>query len=242
MAKKRKTQEVDASSIADIAFLLLAFIIIATTLEKEEGVPAVLPQKRDDKVEKPPIIKQRNILEVLVNKNDQLMIEGEWDKEIEDIKPKVIEFMTNPYKDENLPIMVEIDMSTCNNQIALLQKLVDEGDDTKAKKLKEWENKKKAVKLLGSFKTLPKSATIAIQYDKGTSYGTYLTVRDNIMSGINELRNQLAKEKFGITYNELESIREEVKTDLDNDRIKAVREVYPQKIIKLPARNTGPTN
>ena len=45
---RRKQQGVDASSIADIAFILLAFIIIATTLEKESGLPAVLPQKRDN--------------------------------------------------------------------------------------------------------------------------------------------------------------------------------------------------
>jgi len=46
---RRKLQEVDASSIADIAFILLAFIIIATTLEKESGLPAVLPQKTENK-------------------------------------------------------------------------------------------------------------------------------------------------------------------------------------------------
>ena len=79
---RRKLQELDASSIADIAFILLAFIIIATTLEKESGLPAVLPQKRDAEVD-PPKANERNILEILVNSNDQLMIEGEWDKEIE---------------------------------------------------------------------------------------------------------------------------------------------------------------
>jgi len=73
---RRKLQELDASSIADIAFILLAFIIIATTLEKESGLPAVLPQKRDVEVE-PPKANERNILEILVNSKDQLMIEKE---------------------------------------------------------------------------------------------------------------------------------------------------------------------
>lgn len=240
----RKPQEVDASSIADIAFILLAFIIIATTLEKEEGIPAVLPQKRDTEVEKPPIVKQRNILEILVNKNDQLMIEGEWDKRIEDIKPIVMDFMTNPTNSEDYPELDVIDRPKCQEQIAIYKKLMEEAKDPKSKgnykdKMEDWEGKYETVKLIGSYKTLPKSATIAIQYDKGTTYGTYLGVRDQVMSGINELRNRKCKEVFGVSYNELESIREEVLTEENKAQIKAIREVYPQKIIKLPARNVG---
>jgi biopolymer transport protein ExbD len=237
MASKRKISEVDASSIADIAFILLAFIIVVTTLQEEEGIPAVLPQKRDIDNPTPPIIKKKNIFEILVNKDNQLMIENQWDKSLDDIKPMVMEFMTNPKNSKDLPELVEVNQAICQQQINLLTKLVEGGDTDKQKKLEEWNDKLAAVKLLGPYKTLPKSATIAIQYDKGTSYGTYLGVRDEIMSGINELRDEKCLEAFNISYKALENLRAEVKTEEDKDKINAIREVYPQKIIKLPARN-----
>lgn len=237
---RRKLQEVDASSIADIAFILLAFIIIATTLEKESGLPAVLPQKTENNIDKPEV-NERNILEVLVNKDDQLMIEGQWGKGLDDIGDFVKEFMTNPTDSESLPRMDEITESECNQKLAILKAnleaapLKDKG--VIQKDIDKWLEKREAVKLVGSYRTVNKAATIAIQYDKSTTYGTYLNVRDKIMTGLNELRDELALKKFGISYGALESIRAEVKTEEDKAMIKAIRQVYPQKIIKLPAKN-----
>lgn len=238
---RRKLQEVDASSIADIAFILLAFIIIATTLEKESGLPAVLPQKRDVEVE-PPKANERNILEILVNSKDQLMIEKEWDKELDDIPAVVKTFMENPKDLENMPKMISITKNQCRNEIARLQADYNATKSLETQavlkdQISQWKDKLNAAELVGDYRTINPGATIAIQYDKSTSYGTYLSVRDRIMSGLNELRDELAMEKFGITYAALESIRAEVKTEEDKARIKAIREVYPQKIIKLPAKN-----
>ncbi len=240
---RRKLQEVDASSIADIAFILLAFIIIATTLEKESGLPAVLPQKRD--VEVPPIkANERNILEILVNSKDQLMIEKEWDKKLEDIKGVVKTFMSNPNDLDNMPVMVSVTKAQCRNEIARLQNDLALSRDLVQKgiikdQISQWQGKLNATVLVGDYRTINPGATIAIQYDKGTSYGQYLGVRDEIMSGLNELRDELAVKKFGISYAALEKIRAEVKTDEDKAKIKAIREVYPQKIIKLAAKNNA---
>lgn len=237
---RRKLQEVDASSIADIAFILLAFIIIATTLEKESGLPAVLPQKTENNLDKPEV-NERNILEVLVNKDDKLMIEGQWGKGLDDIGDFVKEFMTNPNDSESLPRMDEVTEAVCNQKLAILKAnleaapLKDKG--IIQKDIDKWLAKREAVKLVGSYRTVNKAATIAIQYDKSTTYGTYLTVRDKIMTGLNELRDELALRKFGTSYGMLESIRAEVKTEEDKAKIKAIRQVFPQKIIKLPAKN-----
>ncbi len=238
---RRKLQEVDASSIADIAFILLAFIIIATTLEKESGLPAVLPQKTDKDQIKPPEVNERNILEILVNKDNRLMIEKEWDKTPDDINEYVVEFMTNPENSEALPRMDEVNEQICKQNIAILKSnyeaasLIEKGNITS--QIEKWEAKLEAVKLVGPYRTVNKAATIAIQYDKSTSYGTYLAVRDKIMSGLNSLRDDLAMEKFGVKYGDLERIRANKKTDEDKAMIKAIRQVYPQKIIKLPAKN-----
>jgi len=75
MAKKsRDIPEVNASSMADIAFLLLIFFLVTTTIASDKGLPIMLPPKV------PPTdvqIKQRNIFKVLVNSFDQLLVEEE---------------------------------------------------------------------------------------------------------------------------------------------------------------------
>ena len=236
---RRKQQGVDASSIADIAFILLAFIIIATTLEKESGLPAVLPQKRDTQID-PPEINDKNILEILINKEDQLLIEGEWDKTLDDIVDVVKEFMTNPTDADNLPRIDVVSEEECLKNIAILKANKQTAKGTALgivnEQIKKWETKLEAVKLVGTYRTVNKAATIAIQYDKATTYGKYIGVRDKIMTGLNQLRDEKAMEAFGVTYSSLESIRAEVKTEEDKAKIKAIRQVYPQKIIKLPPK------
>lgn len=238
---RRKIQELDASSIADIAFLLLAFIIIATTLEKESGVQAFLPAKNDNP-EQFEII-ERNILQVTINKRDEIMVNGSIDQSPEDVKASVIEFMENPANSENLPSMTSVTKENCSLNIYNINAEIQASGTTGKleKSLKKWKNKLKTVELVGDYRTINKFATIAIQYDKSTKYGTYLSVRDNIMSGLNKLRDDLSIKVFGVTYKHLLSIRLETfkddPTGLEEHKakIKAIREVYPQKIIKLEA-------
>ena len=70
---RRATPEVNAGSMADIAFLLLIFFLVTTTIEKDKGIARQLPP--NEEVLDPPIIKQKNLFVVNVNKNDQLLVE-----------------------------------------------------------------------------------------------------------------------------------------------------------------------
>ena len=89
---KRSAPEVNAGSIADIAFLLLIFFLVTTTIEKDSGLNRKLPPIEED-IE-PPIIKQRNIFTVLLNGKDQLLVEEEL-MEIKDLRAAAIEFLDN---------------------------------------------------------------------------------------------------------------------------------------------------
>ncbi len=89
---KRSAPEVNAGSMADIAFLLLIFFLVTTTIEKDSGLNRKLPPMEED-VE-PPIIKQRNIFTVLLNGKDQLLVEEEL-MEIKDLRAAAIEFLDN---------------------------------------------------------------------------------------------------------------------------------------------------
>jgi len=89
---KRAAPEVNAGSMADIAFLLLIFFLVTTTIETDSGLNRKLPPM-EDQVD-PPIIREKNIFTVLVSKNDQLLVEEEL-ADIADLRSLAIEFLDN---------------------------------------------------------------------------------------------------------------------------------------------------
>ncbi len=90
---KRAAPEVNAGSMADIAFLLLIFFLVTTTIEKDKGLLRSLPPIDDTEVE-PPIIKQKNLFTVLINRNNQLLVEDE-QMELKDLRQAAIDFLDN---------------------------------------------------------------------------------------------------------------------------------------------------
>lgn len=75
---KRGLQEINAGSMADIAFLLLIFFLVTTTMDVDEGISTKLPPWDPELIEDPPPIRQKNLFVVLVNANDQLLVEDEY--------------------------------------------------------------------------------------------------------------------------------------------------------------------
>lgn len=96
MAKgKRAVPEINAGSMADIAFLLLIFFLVTTTMDVDSGINRRLPPyEPDTETEPPPPIKKKNIFTVLVNSNDELLVEDEY-MEIEDLRAATLEFLDN---------------------------------------------------------------------------------------------------------------------------------------------------
>lgn len=90
---KRSAPEVNAGSMADIAFLLLIFFLVTTTIEKDKGILRSLPPIDNSEVE-PPVIKQKNLFTVLLNRHDQLLVEEE-EMDIKDLRQAAIDFLDN---------------------------------------------------------------------------------------------------------------------------------------------------
>ncbi|MFK8044712.1 MAG: ExbD/TolR family protein [Crocinitomicaceae bacterium] len=90
---KRAAPEVNAGSMADIAFLLLIFFLVTTTIEKDKGLLRSLPPIDDTEYE-PPIIKQKNLFTVLINRNNQLLVEDE-EMPLKDLRQAAIDFLDN---------------------------------------------------------------------------------------------------------------------------------------------------
>lgn len=91
MSSREEVPKVSAGSMADIAFLLLIFFLVTTSIETDAGLDRMLPRESPTP---PAPINQRNILPVLLNGEDQLMVDGERIN-LKDLKPQTIAFLDN---------------------------------------------------------------------------------------------------------------------------------------------------
>lgn len=177
----RKVPEVPAASLADIAFMLLIFFLVTTTMDVDSGLERRLPQWVEEENEEELDVKERNVFAVLVNRDNALLVENEY-AQIEDLRERAKEFMENPADDENLP-----------------------------------EKEPKEIPFFGE--VMVTKGVISLRNDLDTKYGTYIAVQNELVAAINELREELAKEKFGKSY-----------VDLDKEQQDAIRKIYPSRI------------
>ncbi len=99
----KKTPEINASSQADIAFLLLVFFLITTTMDVDKGIQRRLPPMPEENQQEQDVkINRRNIVVVKINSQDRIMV-GTSPAEVGEIKDKIVEFLTNPTDDPNMP-------------------------------------------------------------------------------------------------------------------------------------------
>lgn len=187
---KREVQEVNAGSMADIAFLLLIFFLVTTTMDSDTGLARLLPPDVPQNEEPPPPIKERNVFAVLLNSQNQLLVEGK-PMRMEDLTEAAKEFILNENNDENLP-----------------------------------EKKTIEVDFFGTVEV--SKGVISLRNDRGTEYQAYLMVQNELARAYNELRQDLARRKFGKDYD-----------DLEDEEMKAIRTIYPQKISEAEPKNVG---
>lgn len=98
--RKKKTAEVNSSSMADIAFLLFIFFLITTTITVFKGVELMMPPPKDDS-EPPKPLQEKNVFKVLINSQNRLLVEDQ-PYEVVDIKDYAKRFITNQGKDPEL--------------------------------------------------------------------------------------------------------------------------------------------
>lgn len=196
--KKRKAPSINSSSSADLAFTLLIFFLVVTSMDTDEGLTRLLPRWTEEQTDME--IKKRNILNVLVNANNNLMVGDDY-ADVNDLREKAKNFIT------------------ASGEFA-----GDRGPELHAANP---EKNPELVKYFGQDVKTTKQHVISLQSDYGTSYEMYIKVQNELVAAYNELRQQLAKEKFGKNYNEEE---------LDNDEIQAIKDYYPMNISEANAK------
>ena len=103
MAKNKKAPEINASSQADIAFTVLIFFLVVSTMDIDTGIVRVLPPMADPNVKQEDIkVKERNLLLVFVSGSGNIMAGGKVIS-LNALKDKAKEFILNPLDDKDLP-------------------------------------------------------------------------------------------------------------------------------------------
>ena len=171
---KRKTPDINAGSQADIAFLLLIFFLVATTMNTDTGLVRMLPPLPPENQQQEQIkVKQRNLYLVLISGSGNIMagIEGKQNViDLRELKDQVKEFILNPMEDANLP------------------EKVDETFDLPD----------------GSKWTYPVSqGVVSLQTTRDTGYQSYIMVQNELTRAFNEVRDEVSMRKFGSKFADL---------------------------------------
>lgn len=241
---RRKLEEINAGSMADIAFLLLIFFLVTTTMEVDAGISRNLPLKRDlPEGYVPPKINDRNILVIQANSNDGLRVEGE-DVLIENLEEAVRNFYLANSKgavsstgeidvDPKSPVHYRVDKNICAQNINSIkaqqasapasQKGLYDAD------IEKWERKIATLDFIerSSYVEISDQAIIQLKNQAGTSYGLYIEIQDILQKVVNDLRNERCRELGWGEYSELDKEDSEYL-----EKIEALQVLVPERIIE----------
>jgi len=129
MGNKKKVPAMNTSSTADIAFLLLCYFLMTTTMGSQTGLSRRLPPMpdKDQKVEDQKV-NRRNIIVVKINSADRIFA-GSEPMEVSQLKDKIKEFLTNPVDDPNLPEKEVIEIEGFNKPVKVSKGVISLQND-----------------------------------------------------------------------------------------------------------------
>lgn len=179
MAKKtKKVPDVNSSSMADIAFLLLIFFLVTSSMDTDSGLARRLPPPPQDEEQLSEMkVQRRNLMQVLVNSMDQTMVGDEQYENLnqlqgktgkQSLKDKVKEFVINPNNSDDLPELFEEDFGPPVGKLRVT-----------------------------------KDHVVSLLNDNTTSYKAYLSVQNELVKAYNELREEAARRYYNKPYEEL---------------------------------------
>ena len=171
---KRKIKEINAGSMADIAFLLLIFFLVATTMNTDTGLVRMLPpMPPEDQPQDEIKVKERNLFLVFINGRGDIMAGAAGKQEAIDLrqlKDRTKEFILNPLDDENLPEKANKDIELPDGVKCVYP--VSEG-------------------------------VVSLQTTRDTGYQSYIMVQNELTRAFNEVRDEVAQRKFGAKFADL---------------------------------------
>ncbi len=205
---KRAIPEINAGSMADIAFLLLIFFLVTTTMNKDSGISRKLPEIQPENIDKPEI-KEKNIFIVTMDREGNILVENKDFMKVENLKQAAIDFLDNGAG-------LDKDEKPC--------------DYCKGKKNVRSSDH-------------PKKAVITLESARGTKYGDYIKVQNELVAAYSFLRDRSSKDLYGITFSDLmergkDPQNSKAKAADYKIKIQAVKDMYPMILSEAePAKN-----
>ena len=180
----RKVPGINASSTADISFILLIFFLVVTSMNSSTGLNVRLPEPPEDEdLQNPPKIKKRNSLIVLVNMDNRIMItQGErpaYEIDVADLRQLAKDFISNEENRADYPEKHAEDV------------VFEDGGV-------------EHVLPSGRQQNITSKHVISLQTDRGTNYNTYFEVSNELYAAYDELRDELARKEYGKPYSTLD--------------------------------------
>lgn len=197
---RRDIPEINAGSMADIAFLLLIFFLVTTTMNQDTGISRKLPERPDPNAPVP-VLKEKNVFLVMLNRSGEILVEGDQYMKVDEIKDATVKFLDN-----------------------------GGGTDKDGKACDYCRGKKDPTS-----SDHPKKAVVSLGSARGTNYGDYIAVQNELVAAYNELRDREASRLYGVTFKELmkEADNDNLsksKKDSLKEKIKKIKEMWPMII------------
>ena len=207
---RRENPEINAGSMADIAFLLLIFFLVTTTMDVDSGISMKLPEKPPANYD-PPKIKEKNIFEISINRNNDLFVDGDV-MELKDLKGAAKKFIDNGGGIGN-PMPGEDKGKECD---------YCNGD-------RDPESSDH-----------PNKAIISIESDRAADYEVYVSIQNELRRAYTELRNELSLKKYKRTFDEIEEAYKKSGNKDENleRQVQVIKDSYPQIITDLDPTGT----
>ena len=196
---QRNLPQINAGSMADIAFLLLIFFLVTTTMDVDAGISRKLPENQ---LEPPDIIfKEKNVFIVTVNRNNEILVEGDLPMRVDQLRNEAIKFIDNG---------------------GGLGNPIDGADPAEC----DWCEGLKDPKSSDH----PNKAIISLESDRGSSYGTYIAVQNELVGAYTVLRNRLSEKLYGKSYIQMLKDHKNHPSQKLKDQITNIKKKYPQII------------
>ena len=199
---KRDVPEINAASMDYIDLMLLIFFLVTTTMDVDTGLSRKLPENQPDDMPEPPKLKEKNVFVVTVNRNNDILVEGETFMTIDKIREEAAKFIDNG---------------------GGLGNPIDGAEPAEC----DWcEGAKDPAS-----SDHPNKAIISLESDRGTSYGTYISVQNELVGAYTDLRNRLSEKMYGVSYTQmLKDQGNSPNNETLKERIKLIKGKYPQII------------
>lgn len=211
----RKPPAINTSSSADISFLLLTFFLLTSNISSDQGIMRQLPKYSKDMQQVDVEINTRNILNVKVTNKNIVMVDGaKW------LNDEWLMFTDN-----------KSDVNSTNSanyagEIGKIHEIAYEFFKNRYNEPNLPDKKLTNIEDAGFGMYEVTNGVISLQCQNYATYDTYIKVHNELSRAINDLRDELSREKYGKSF----SVLEESNDKKDQERVKAIKAAIPMRV------------